>query len=256
MAPVARAEQIALWMRSQLSATGARGFLVGLSGGVDSAVVARLAQLAAPGAVTAVVLPCHSDPQDERDAQSVISHFSLPAIRIDLSASYDVLATAAQAALRALPDSAPTGRPGDPSPDRAPLANIKARLRMTTLYFLANSINYLVAGTSNRSELAIGYFTKYGDGAADLLPIGRLLKREVREIAKDLGVPGVIIKRPPSAGLWIGQLDEEEMGFTYAELERYVEEGPETVPPALALRIERLARLSDHKRVTPPLPDL
>jgi NAD+ synthase len=126
---------------------------------------------------------------------------------------------------------------------------------MTTMYFIANSINYLVAGTGNRSELAIGYFTKYGDGGADLLPIGRLLKRQVREMAKELGVPAAIINRPPSAGLWVGQLDEEEMGFTYAELERYVEEGPQTVSPALAMRIERLTRLSDHKRAMPPIPE-
>ena len=125
---------------------------------------------------------------------------------------------------------------------------------MTTLYFIANSINYLVAGTGNRSELAIGYFTKYGDGGADLLPIGGLLKREVREMAKELGVPRAIIDRPPGAGLWLGQLDEDEMGFTYAELERYVEEGPQAVSPALAMRIERLTRGSDHKRSMPPIP--
>ena len=126
---------------------------------------------------------------------------------------------------------------------------------MTTLYFLANSTNYLVAGTGNRSELAIGYFTKHGDGGADLLPIGHLLKREVRELAKELGVPDAIIDRPPSAGLWVGQTDEEDMGFTYAELERYLEDGPQAVSPALAMRIERLIRASEHKRKMPPIPD-
>jgi NAD+ synthase len=252
---VAKAEQIALWMRSQLSSAGARGFLVGLSGGGDSAVVARLAQMAAPGAVTGVLLPCHSDPHDERDGRLVASHFSLPTIRVDLSASYDILVREAQAAFRLLPESARTTAPADPLRGRVPLANIKPRLRMTVLYFLANSLNYLVAGTGNRSELAIGYFTKFGDGGADLLPIGRLLKREVREMAKELGVPGAVIDRPPSAGLWIGQVDEEEMGFTYAELERYLDEGPQAVSPALAMRIERLTRASDHKRVMPPLPE-
>ena len=112
-----------------------------------------------------------------------------------------------------------------------------------------------MAGTGNRSELAIGYFTKYGDGGADLLPIGKLLKREVREMAKELGVPGATIDRPASAGLWLGQLDEDEMGFTYAELDRYLEEGPQAVSPALAVRIERLMHSSDHKRVMPPIPD-
>jgi NAD+ synthase len=126
---------------------------------------------------------------------------------------------------------------------------------MTALYFIANSADYLVAGTGNRSELAIGYFTKHGDGGADLFPIGHLLKREVRELARELRVPDQIIDRPPSARLWLGQTDEEEMGFSYAELERYLEEGPQAVAPALAMRIERLARASDHKRMQPPIPE-
>jgi NAD+ synthase len=251
---MAKAEKIALWMRSHLSAAGARGFVVGLSGGVDSAVVARLAQMAAPGAVTGVMLPCHSDPQDERDALAVASRFALTTIRVDLSSTFDVLALEAQAALRTLPEPLRSAEPADPL-RRVPLANIKPRLRMTALYFVANSINYLVAGTGNRSELAIGYFTKYGDGGADLLPIGHLLKREVIEMAKELGVPGAIITRPPSAGLWPGQLDEDDMGFTYAELERYLEEGPQAASPALAMRIERLTRSSEHKRMMPPIPD-
>ena len=252
---MAKAEKIALWMRSQLASAGARGFVVGLSGGIDSAVVARLAQMAAPGAATGVLLPCHSDPLDELDALAFASHFGLATMRVDLSATYDVLVAEAQAALRVLPEPVRSVTPADPLPGRVPLANIKPRLRMTSLYFIANSINYLVAGTGNRSELVIGYFTKYGDGGADLLPIGHLLKREVREMAKELGVPAGIVARPSSAGLWPGQLDEEEMGFTYAELERYVEEGPQAVSPALAVRIERLTRSSDHKRVMPPVPD-
>jgi NAD+ synthase len=125
---------------------------------------------------------------------------------------------------------------------------------MTTLYFLANSLDYLVAGTGNRSELAIGYFTKHGDGGADLLPIGGLLKSEVRALARELDVPTAIVERTPSAGLWLGQTDEEEMGFSYADLERYLEEGPQGVSPALAMKIERLIRASEHKRALPPIP--
>ena len=139
---------------------------------------------------------------------------------------------------------------------RRPLANVKPRLRMTTLYLLANSLGYLVAGTGNRSELSIGYFTKHGDGAADLLPIGHLVKSEVRALARELNVPGAIIERTPSAGLWIGQSDEEEMGFTYAQLERYLDEGPQGVSPAIAMKIERLIRSSEHKRALPPIPEL
>jgi NAD+ synthase len=248
-------------MRRYLAATGARGFVVGLSGGLDSAVVARLAQLAAPGAALGVLLPCHSDPQDEQDALLVASQFSLPTTRVDLSKTYDALAADAQAALAALPPplrasaSVAAAAASDPRA-RLPLANMKPRLRMTTLYFIANSLNYLVAGTGNRSELAIGYFTKHGDGGADLLPIGHLLKSEVRALARELHIPSTIIERPPSAGLWAGQNDEEEMGFGYADLQRYIEEGPQGVSPALAMRIERLARSSEHKRQLPPMPDI
>src|SRR5580765_8044325 len=191
------AERIASWMRRYLAATGARGFVVGLSGGIDSATVARLAQLAAPGAVVGVLLPCHSDPQDEHDAQLVAKHFALATATVDLSATYDQLVADAQAALRSLP---PQLRGGASSPAPAgdthlPLANIKPRLRMTTLYFIANSLNYLVAGTGNRAELAVGYFTKYGDGGCDLLPLGRLHKSEVRALARELHIPPSIVER-------------------------------------------------------------
>src|SRR5262245_58981540 len=170
---MAQAERIAGWMRRQLTASGARGFVIGLSGGLDSAVVARLAQLAAPGAVLGAMLPCHSDPQDEADAAAFAQQFSIPVVRIDLGAPYDALTALAQAALESVPrdmrDTA-AGALADPLRARVPLANMTPRRRMTALYFFANSLNYLVPGTGNRSELSIGYFTKYGDGGADLLP--------------------------------------------------------------------------------------
>ena len=126
---------------------------------------------------------------------------------------------------------------------------------MTALYFFANSLNYLVAGTGNKSELSIGYFTKYGDGGADILPLANLVKSEVRALARELKIPDAIVERTPSAGLWMGQTDEEEMGFTYGDLERYLDDGPQGVSPALAMRIERLARGSEHKRALPPVPE-
>jgi len=253
---MAKADALALWMRRHLASSGARGFVVGLSGGVDSAVVARLAQLAAPAATLGAILPCCSDPQDERDADRVAAHFSLPTVRVDLSASYDALVTEAQDALRAVPGDMRPPPADDSALGRVPLAKIKPRLRMATLYFLANSLGYLNTGTANQSEIAIGYFTKFGDGGADLLPIGHLSKSDVLSLARDLDVPPAIIERPPSAGLWLGQTDEEEMGFSYAELERYLSSGPQSVPPALAMRVERLIRRSDHKRELPPIPPL
>ena len=248
---VSRAERIAGWMRQRLVSTGSRGFLLGLSGGVDSAVVLRLAQLAAPNAVLGVILPCNSDPKDEEDAELIAAHFSAATVRIDLSATYDHVIAALQPPLQSI------ARPARASaaPERVPLASVKPRLRMTTLYFLAENMHYLVAGTNNRSDLAIGAFTTHGDGAADLLPLGRLAKGEVRAMAGELGVPASIITRPASAGLWLGQTDEEEMGFRYDELERYLDEGPQAVPPALAMKIERMIRSSDHKRELPPMPD-
>jgi NAD+ synthase len=248
---MARPEPIARWLRQQMTAAGARGFVVGLSGGLDSAVVARLAQLAAPSAVVAALLPCHSDPVDEADAAGVAAHFSLTTVRIDLSSACDELTAGSQAALKGLPAQQRQA----PSADRRPIANIKSRLRMTALYFLANNLNCLVAGTSNRAAIAAGHFTKYGDGGVDLQPLGRLLKREVRSMARDLGVPAQIIARVPSAGLWIGQTDEEELGFSYDELDRYLDEGPEAVAPATALKIERLIRSAEHKTQLPPMPE-
>jgi NAD+ synthase len=241
-------------MRRQLTSAGGRGFVVGLSGGVDSAVVARLAQLAAPGHVVAAILPTHSDPRDEQDAELTAKHFSLPTVRVDLSGTYDAAIEALLPAVQELPA---VTRPvsNDAAEARRPLANIKPRLRMTALYFLANRLDYLVAGTGNRAELSIGYFTKHGDGGCDLLPIGRLVKSEVRALARALNVPASITDRTPTAGLWLGQTDEEEMGFTYADLERYLEEGPQGVPPALAMKIERLIRSSEHKSQLPPMPD-
>jgi NAD+ synthase len=250
-----RAELIVRWIKQRVTAAGARGLVVGLSGGVDSAVVVRLCQMAAPGQVIGVILPCHSNAEDETHAKLVADHFTVPTIRIDLAPSYDRLAADFADALGEVPSE--QARSG-PSPDlkaRVPLANVKPRLRMTALYFLANSLNYLVAGTGNRSELTIGYFTKHGDGGVDLLPLGALLKSEVRALAAELDVPPPIIAKPPSAGLWIGQTDEDEMGFTYLDLENHLVKGPEAVAPALAMRIERLVRAAEHKRDLPPAPE-
>src|ERR1700676_1116866 len=138
---MATVERLASWMRERLHAAGARGFVVGLSGGLDSAVVARLAQLAAPGGALGVLLPCHSDPQDERDAMLVARHFSLPIERIELSTAYDTLVAAVQPALGWITPpkgAAESAKSEDAHGGRLPLANIKPRLRMTALYFVAN----------------------------------------------------------------------------------------------------------------------
>jgi NAD+ synthase len=245
----ARADKIAAWLHERADSAGARGFVFGLSGGIDSAVVARLCQMATPQRVLGVLLPCYSHPQDEEDARLVASTFTIPVVRVDLGATFDALNEALQTAVKGLPTHVNVADIKQQMPE----ANVKPRLRMASLYFIANSLNYLVAGTGNRSEITLGYYTKFGDGGVDLLPIGGLLKSEVRTLARDLGVPQRVIDKAPTAGLWMGQTDEAEMGFTYEALEKYLAGGPAAVPQAVAARIELLRKVSDHKRVLPPV---
>jgi NAD+ synthase len=131
-------------------------------------------------------------------------------------------------------------------------ANLRARLRMSTVYGIANNLNYLVAGTDNAAELLTGYFTKHGDGGVDILPLANITKREVFEWAKILGVPQEIIDRAPSAGLWEGQTDEIEMGTTYDMIDDYIE--GKDIPEKDKKIIESLNRRSEHKRNMPPAP--
>jgi len=130
---------------------------------------------------------------------------------------------------------------------------------MITLYYFANNLNYLVIGTGNKSELSVGYFTKHGDGGVDILPLGDVLKTEVVELAKYLGVPKAIIDRPPSADLWPGQTDEEEMGITYQDLDqtiRFIEGKVKAkVSGEKLTKIKNLIQNSQHKRKSPPIFD-
>jgi len=230
------------WLSRQLKASGLKGFVVGLSGGVDSAVVAVLCKKACPENTLGVIMPCYSDEKDTRDAEMVARLFGITYTTVVLDEVWRTMVELL------------TGKPLA-ALDRRELAlvNLKPRLRMATLYFYANRREALVAGTGNRSELAVGYFTKYGDAGVDLLPIGNLLKREVREVAAYLGIPEAIINRPPSAGLWEGQNDEAELGFSYADLDHYLSTGE--APPDVKEKIEALARRSEHKRRLPPIPE-
>ncbi|MDD5027177.1 MAG: NAD(+) synthase, partial [Candidatus Omnitrophica bacterium] len=137
------------------------------------------------------------------------------------------------------------------------LANLRPRLRMAALYYFANKFNYLVCGTGNKSELMAGYFTKYGDGGVDILPIAGLLKKDVRRLAKELGIPVQIITKAPTAGLWPGQTDEKEMGITYNELDdilyRLEHKQKQRAAKGKVAKVERMIAKSGHKRNMPEI---
>ncbi len=250
--PAATAERLVSWLREQAAQAGAVGAVVGLSGGIDSAVTAALCRRAFPGAVLGVVMPCHSDPQDAQDALLVARHFDIPVRTVVLDAAYDALMRAFGATEEGGPLSGTAAEASEPAV-RLARANLKPRLRMATLYYFANLLRYLVVGTGNRSELYAGYFTKYGDGGVDVLPLGNLVKGEVRELARHLGVPEPIIVKPPSAGLWSGQTDEGEMGLTYEVLDRFILTGD--APPEARAHILAMHQQSAHKRALPPIPE-
>lgn len=229
------------WLRQRLAGYKA---VIGLSGGVDSAVVAYLvAQVLPAEQIYSFFLPSASNvAQDETDATSVARALGLKLTTI-------LLEPLLQAYQSASADFA-TG---------LPLMNLKARLRMTLLYGRANMCNGLVIGTGNRTELLTGYFTKYGDGGVDLLPIGGLYKTEVWQLAKVLGVPEQIVAKTPTAGLREGQTDEAELGMTYATLDAILQaivtgKQLDQFQPADVARTQQLMRSARHKLVVPAVP--
>jgi len=234
-----KSHRIALWIRAQVKKAGAGGVIFGLSGGVDSAVVAGLCAQAAGKNCLGLIMPCESHTHDERDGRLAARAFKVPVRRVDLTGIY-------RGFCRVLPKGNALAR-----------ANLKPRLRMSALYFFANTHNYLVVGTGNKSELGAGYFTKYGDSGVDLLPLGSLLKTEVRVLARELSVPASIIAKPPSAGLWPGQTDEQEMGITYDELDAVLtaREGGKApfVSQRTHARVGRMYERAAHKRRLPPI---
>ena len=233
------ADKLILWIRDKVLAAGCKGVVVGVSGGLDSSVLAVLCHRAFPQSMLGVLMPCYSSHEDMEHARSMVSQFSIPIKTVVLDTVFDTL-------LKALPNDS-----GDPSVNRLAEGNLKARLRMLTLYYFANRLKYMVAGSGNRSELSIGYFTKHGDGGVDILPLGGLVKGQVKELGSFLGIPQEIIDKPPSAGLWQGQTDEGELGLSYDELDRYLITGEAS--NELTERIESMIAASDHKRQPPPV---
>lgn len=236
------AKRIVTWVRNIVSNTSSRGVVFGMSGGIDSSVVAVLCRRACPDSCLGLIMPCHSSPTDREDAELVAKKFDIPYQVVILDSVFDTF-------VKSLPQLE-----SDPSSARLAIANIKPRLRMVTLYYFANKLGYLVVGSSNRSELSVGYFTKYGDGGVDIMPLGNLVKTQVRELARYLGMPPQIIEKPPSAGLWEGQTDEDEMGLTYEALDKYLVSGE--AEKNIKEKIDSMVARSLHKRSLPLLPPL
>ncbi|MEM2613785.1 MAG: NAD+ synthase [Nitrososphaerota archaeon] len=238
-----------------LEFSGCDGFILGLSGGIDSATVASLCVRAVgPSRVLGLIMPTSTTPrEDVKDAEEFARVLGIKTFTIDIS---DI-----QSGVSKLYRD-------NPKLSRLAYGNIAPRLRMTILYMYANNRNLLVVGSGNKSELVVGYFTKYGDGGADILPIGDLYKTYVKELARILGVPQRIIDKKPSAGLWPGQTDEDELGITYNELDQIlyaiVDLGlsVEETSDLTGIDIKKIERVfgmikrSEHKRMPPPSPSI
>ncbi len=234
-------EKLVSWIKAEVTAAGCKGAVIGISGGLDSSVAAVLCKRAFPQSVLGVLMPCYSIPEDREHALALANKFSIPTKTVILDSVFDAL-------LKILPDDKV-----EPAVSQLARANLKVRLRMLTLYYFANQLTYMVVGSSNRSELATGYFTKYGDGGVDIVPLGNLVKKQVKEMAAFLGIPQGIIDKPPSAGLWQGQTDEDDLGFSYEELDSYLLTGKAS--DKFREQIESRITANKHKRLPPPAPN-
>lgn len=230
------AENRIIWLIDILATTGAKGFVFGSSGGKDSAVVGALLRKATRN-VLGVILPCGNIDEDEQHAWTLSSSLDIVTTKVDIKEPFESLSNTTNGALK------------EDLLEGLALSNMKPRLRMTTLYAIGQSKGYLVAGTGNKSEYTIGYFTKWGDGAYDVNPIADLTVSEVRILGDYLGVPKEILYKAPSAGLWAGQTDEDEIGATYKEIDEYLLKGS-TNEKAEAVIVEHI-RQTEHKRKEP-----
>ncbi len=225
------------FIKDMLASSGAKGVVFGNSGGKDSALVAALCSFATEN-VLGVIMPCASKRnfgEDKEDGLAVAAKYGVETMVVDLTEVREKLLEATKGTLT----------------KNGALANIAPRLRMTTLYAIGAERGYLVAGTGNKSERYMGYFTKWGDGACDFNPIADLTASEVFAFLRYLGAPEHVVTKAPSAGLFEGQTDEKEMGVTYAEIDAYLR-GEEVSAEAKAI-IDRYHRSAGHKMVLPPI---
>ncbi|WP_324663796.1 NAD+ synthase [Haloarcula sediminis] len=252
------------FLRERVDAAGANGVVVAMSGGLDSTVTATLAvQALGPERVLGLGLPCHkTDASATMEASVVADHLGIEFQRAHLQ---PLLQGFEQQLAPDLAGEEPRGP--TPTPDRA-RHNTVARLRMCCAYYAANRRNRLVVGTANRSELLLGYVTKYGDGAADLFPLGDLYKTEVRTLAHHLGLPDPIVEKEPTTGRYPGQTDADDLGATYDVIDsllyRVIERGDSVEAAAQTLdtdestaqRLVTMCKETAHKRAMPPIADV
>lgn len=242
-------KRILKFIRARVIDAGFSGVVIGLSGGIDSSVTAALCVNAlGSDKVLGLMLPeKDSDPNDSKDAIKLAEQFKIP---------YEIVN------ITSIIDACLNTYPKDNVDSLTLVGNVKARVRMVTLYYYANKLRRLVAGSSNKSEILVGYFTKFGDGASDILPIGDLYKTQVRRLAEYLQIPKEIIQKTPTAGLWEGQTDEAEIGVSYDVLdlilyglEHWMNESEIAddlnLPLGKVNRIVEMWRKSEHKRKFP-----
>lgn len=240
---ILKIEKTIEWLKEQVKISDTKGLIVGISGGIDSALISFLIKKAFPNNSIGVILPCGSYSKDREDALKVIDACNIEYVEIDLTDDHKSIINKVKKELQN------QGFNLTENNLRLSDANLRARLRMSTIYSIANVYNYLVVGTDNAAEMYIGYFTKYGDGGVDLQPIANLTKREVKEWSLALGVPKDVIEKAPSAGLWEGQTDEKEIGTTYDKVDDFLE-GKEIPQNDLDI-IMQLHSRTEHKRNKP-----
>lgn len=226
-------DQIINWIKEEVKKANCSGVAVGISGGIDSALVAYLAKKAFPNDSIGILIPINKKRQfDLEDGLELVKKLDLDYKVIDLSHEYQSMIDKMNVQLDLTK------------------GNMQARLRMTTIYAFAQERKYLVLGTDNKAEYDLGYFTKWGDGGCDLLPIVNLYKSEVFEYAKKVGIPINIINKTPSAGLWDDQSDEKELGFTYDDYEQY--DKNLLTDQQLIEKIKLQISKTNHKRIEIP----
>lgn len=225
------------WIKTEVKTANLNGCIIGLSGGIDSAVAANLVKQAVGKNCLALILPCESNPKDQEDAIKVAKKANIKYHIVNLDKAYKELTKNLETNLKLKKGS---------NNYKLAMANTKARLRMTTLYQFGQSLGYMVVGTDNAAEWYTGYFTKYGDGGVDIVPLIQLTKGEVFEAASLLKVPQVVIDRKPTAGLMSNVYDEDELKVTYQEIDQFL--SGKKIKSESKKRLEHLHRISEHKR--------